>query len=319
MDSLDVIVEVGDTSYIINPKSLNFTYDIRLRGDSSFYQYIFTSTEDQFCKDTIKIQTIDCTPIICNPNFSYSIDGLTITFIDSSFSSEPIIDQSWSINDIVNIGNVSTFNFTVDSIGLYDICHTITTDSCSSDICVEVLVGDPCTEVIPFYTIERIGDGYQFTNMSVGNIDEYFYRFGDGIVSNNSDPFHVYPDTGIYEVCLIVRQDEFSCEEEYCEFLDVTLNSSNNIESDKNIVVYPNPISRGKKRINFIYETNLILSKNNISIIDIQGRKVTDFSLTNNGLSRFGLSFGKYMNSGIYYLIVRDENGSMDSVKFVVY
>jgi PKD repeat protein len=319
IDSLDVTVEVGDTSFIINPKLLDFNYDIRLRGDSSFYQYIFTSNEDQFCKDTINIQTIDCTPIICDPNFSFTIEGLTITFLDSSTTSEPIIDQSWSINQIVSIGNVSTFNFTVDSIGLYDICHTITTDSCSSDICVEVLVGDPCTEIIPFFTFEKIAAGYQFTNMSTGNIDEYLYRFDDGIVSNNADPFHVFPDTGVYEVCLIVRQDEFSCEEKYCEFLDVTLNSSSDVDLDKNLVVYPNPISHDKKGINFIYETNLALSKKNISIIDIQGRKINDFSLMNKSQNRFELSFGKYMNSGIYYLIVRDEDGSMDSVKFVVY
>lgn len=319
MDSLDVIVEVGDTSFIINPKSMDYTYDIRLRGDSSFYQYVFTSNEDQFCKDTINIQTIDCTPIICDPNFGYTIDGLTITIIDSSTTSEPIIDQSWSINEIVNIGNVSTFNFTVDSIGLYVICHTIITDSCSSDICVEVLVGDPCTEVIPFFIFERIGNGYQFTDMSTGNIDEYLYRFGDGIVSNSQDPFHVFPDTGVYEICLIIKQDEFSCKEEYCELLDVTLNNNNEINLGTSIVVYPNPISQDKKGINFIYETKRTLSKKNISIIDIQGQKVEDFSLINEGQGRFGLSFETYMNAGIFYLIVRDPDGSMDSAKFVVY
>ncbi len=319
IDSLDVRVEVGDTSYMINPKSIDFIYGIRLRGDSSFYQYIFTSTEDQFCKDTLNIQTIDCTPIICDPNFGYTIDGLTITFTDSSTTSEPIIDQEWSINEIVKIGNVSTFNFTVDSIGLYDICHTITTDSCSSEICLEVLVGDPCTEVIPFFTFVNISDGYQFTNMSTGNIDEFLYRFGDGIISNSMDPFHVFPDTGVYEVCLIVKQEEFSCQEEYCEFIDVTLDSNNNIDLSKNLVVYPNPVSHDKKGINFIYETNLTLNKKNISIIDIQGRNVNDVLLINKGQNRFELSFGAYINSGIYYLIVRDKEGGMGSKKFVVY
>ncbi len=319
MDSLDVSVEVGDTSFIINPKSMGFTFDIRLRGDSSFYQYIFTSNEDQFCIDTVNIQTIDCTPIICDPNFSYTIEGLTITFLDSSTTSEPIIEHSWSINEIVKIGNVSTFNFTVDSIGLYNICHTITTDSCSSDICIEVLVGDPCTEVIPFFTYEKSSNGYQFTDMSIGNIDTYFYRFGDGIVSNSANPFHVFPDTGVYEICLTVRQDKFSCIEEYCEFIDVTLSSSDDIGLGKSLVVYPNPVSHDKKGINFIYETNLSLSKNSISIIDVQGRKVADFSLMNKGQSHFELSFSKYMNSGVYYLIVRDQIGNMDTVKFVVY
>ncbi len=319
IDSLDVFVEVGDTSFIINPDSLAFSYDIRLRGDSSFYQYIFTSTEDQFCKDTIDIQTIDCTPIICEPNFSYSIDGLTLTFTDSSVTSELIIDQSWSINDIVNIGNVSTFNYTVDSIGLYDICHTITTDSCSNTICNEILVGDPCTQLIPFFTYEKVGTGYQFTNMSIGSIDGYLYRFGDGIISNNSDPFHVFPDTGMYEICLTVTQDQFSCEEEYCVFIDVILNNSNDININNNIVVYPNPVSQDIKGIKFIYETNQLLSKKDISIIDIEGRKVDRFSLVYESGDRYGLSFEKAIQPGIYYLIIRAEDGGLDSVKFVVY
>ena len=320
IDSLDILVETGDSSYIINPSSVDFSNEIRLRGDSAFYQYIFTSTADQFCIDTVEIQTIDCTPVICEPNFSFTIDGLTITFLDNSVTSESIIDQSWSINDIVNIGNVSTFNYTVDSIGLYNICHTITTDSCSSTICEEVLVGDPCTQITPLFTFEKLGDGYQFTNMSTGNIDSYLYRFGDGIISNNPDPFHVFPDTGTYEICLTITQDQFSCEEEYCILIDVTLNSNKNIIlNNNNIVVYPNPVSHEIKGIKFIYETNHLLSKNDIAIIDIEGRKVSNFSLENKRDNLYGVSFEKEILPGIYYMIIRAKNSGMDSVKFVVY
>ena len=118
IDSLDVMVDSQDSTFVINPNNLGFEYMVRLRGDSSAYTYIFTSTEDQFCADTIDIQTIDCTPIICEPNFTFEIDGLTITLTDNSTTSEPILSQSWTINDIISIDDLPTFNFTVDSIGI---------------------------------------------------------------------------------------------------------------------------------------------------------------------------------------------------------
>ncbi len=319
MDSLDVIVSTEDSSFIINPQSMDFKFDIRLRGDSSKYQYIFTSAEDIFCSDTIDVQTIDCTPIICGADFSFSIEGLTITFIDSSTTSEPIVDQSWSINDIINIGNVSTFNYTVDSIGLYDICHTIETDSCSGMKCIEILVGDPCTQVVPFFTFEEIAEGYQFTNMSTGNIDEYLYRFGDGIFSNSTDPFHVYPDTGTYEVCLIVRQDEFNCNEIFCDTIDVTLNSNQEIRLDKSVVLYPNPVASDRKSIDFSYESTKEIQEQNIAIYDINGRETKGLSIIKMQQSRFRIKLYNQLSPGIYYLSIRLDHGKMIIEKFIVY
>jgi len=318
LDSVDVQVEVRDTSFIINPVALNFTYDIRLRGDSTAYQYIFTSTEDQFCKDTIDIQTIDCTPIICEPDFTFTVDGLTITFVDNSVSSEPITEQSWSINDIVKIGNVSTFNFTVDSIGSYEICHSITTDSCSSIICEEILIGDPCTEVIPFFTVEKISGGYQFTNQSAGDIDEYLYRFGDGIFSNSTDPFHIYPDTGQYVACLIVRQEEFSCQEEYCETIDVLLDNKK-VEITPKLKVYPNPLDGNRKRINFVYPSNEVLSAEDVTIINIQGQRISNFSVSNASKEIYQVYFENILPSGIYYMMMRGKDGMLARGKFLVY
>ena len=319
IDSLDILVSVNDTNFILNPRSLNYTYDVRLRGDSSLYTYLFTSVDDQFCTDTIEIQTIDCTPIICNPGFSFAIDGLTITFTDSSTVSEPIIDQSWSINDIINIGNVSTFNYTVDSIGLYEICHSITTDSCSSEICESVLVGDPCTQVIPFFTYEKIADGYQFTNMSTGNIDEYLYRFGDGIFSNSTDPFHVYPDTGSYEVCLIVRQEEFSCNEIYCDTIDIIISNSEEIDINNKVIIYPNPVSQDRKSINFFIETPQGLQADHVTIMDHKGRSVEKSSFVKTQEYRYQIDLNSTLATGIYYLRVQHKDGHIIVSKFIVH
>jgi len=84
-------------------------------------------------------------------------------------------------------------------------------------ICQEVLVGDPCDLVIPSFTIEGEEGSFQFTNTSQGQIDDIRYDFGDGIFSNNPNPFHIYQETGDFTVCIQVTQDEYNCIKEFCD------------------------------------------------------------------------------------------------------
>ncbi len=45
---------------------------------------------------------------------------------------------------------------------------------------------------------------FQFTNLSIGNIESYFWDFGDGEYSNQKDPSHKFPGDSIYNVSLLV-------------------------------------------------------------------------------------------------------------------
>jgi PKD repeat protein len=310
IDSIDIAVFSNDSTWIINPNDLGFEYEIRLRGDSNAYEYIFTSTVDQFCTDTIGIQTIDCTPIICDPDFTYEIDGLTITFTDSSTTSEPIIEQSWTINDVVSIGDLSTFNFTVDSIGMYTVCHQIVTDSCSNEICKDILVGDPCSLVSPLFSVEMINDGFQFTNLSVGMIDEYVYRFGDGIFANNPNPFHVYEASGTYEACLVVRQEEFNCEIEFCDSITVVI-SSVLTPVASTFSVYPNPIMENDEELYIEYTGQSNLTLNSIKVVNSVGVAVSTTNLNKDGNNTYTLSFKTALEKGVYFLIVKEGKNSI--------
>ena len=302
IDSIDILVETGDTSFAINPISLDFEYQIRLRGDSSAYQYIFTSLEDQFCKDTIDIQTIDCTPIICEPNFTFSIEGLTITLTDSSTTSEPIIGQEWTINDIISVEDLSTFNYTFDSIGVYEVCHAITTDSCSSEICLDIEVGDPCTLITAFYTTTIEENGVQFNNQSTGNIDSYLYNFGDGIFSNNPNPFHIYDESGVYEACLIVRQDEFDCEVIYCDSIEIVISSTTSINHDDKVTVFPNPVKSGEINQFYLQIDQQIERKPGVKMLNPSGQLVKINNLTSLNGNRYLIDLADEVSPGIYFM-----------------
>jgi len=54
-----------------------------------------------------------------------------------------------------------------------------------------------------------IPNAYQFTSLSQGG-NQYYWDFGDGNTSNLMDPAHLYADTGVYTVSLVVS-DSISC------------------------------------------------------------------------------------------------------------
>jgi PKD repeat protein len=48
----------------------------------------------------------------------------------------------------------------------------------------------------------------QFTDMSTGEPNHWFWDFGDGSTSTEQNPVHPYPESGTYEVCLIIIHDD---------------------------------------------------------------------------------------------------------------
>ena len=48
-----------------------------------------------------------------------------------------------------------------------------------------------------------IPNAYQFTSLSQGG-NQYYWNFGDGNTSNLMNPAHLYADTGVYTVSLVV-------------------------------------------------------------------------------------------------------------------
>ncbi len=56
----------------------------------------------------------------------------------------------------------------------------------------------------PIFGVETLGLVATFTDSSTNQPNDYLWKFGDGSTSMETSPIHNYPDTGNYEVCLIV-------------------------------------------------------------------------------------------------------------------
>ncbi|PSR04883.1 MAG: hypothetical protein BRD50_02570 [Bacteroidetes bacterium SW_11_45_7] len=92
-----------------------------------------------------------------------------------------------------------------DSADTYSVTLTATSDSgCNDQITKPVeVIDDPDAA----FTVDNVCDGtaadFQNNSSPSGGLN-YEWRFGDGTTSSNPAPSHTYPDTGTYDVTLIV-------------------------------------------------------------------------------------------------------------------
>ncbi len=72
------------------------------------------------------------------------------------------------------------------------------------------------------YVIDKDQPGRAlFKQSSFGNVTSWLWDFGDGTTSTAPDPEHVYPDDGIYEVCLTIADNNGTCSSTFCDMIGI--------------------------------------------------------------------------------------------------
>ncbi len=132
--------------------------------------------------------------------------------------------------------------------GSYEVCltiqHTDTVYFCTDSICKTIIIPDSVNceaaytfEIDPYYPLE-----VSFFDQSSGNITNWEWNFGDGTVSSEQNPVHLFPAPDEYLVCLNVYNadsletcfhficktlnlpDTIICESEYYTMVDSSSN-----------------------------------------------------------------------------------------------
>ncbi|MCK4663895.1 MAG: PKD domain-containing protein [Bacteroidales bacterium] len=172
---------------------------------------------DEFCK--ILLILPDTNDIVCNADFSYYANNLTVAF--SCESEGSYTDYFWDFGD----GNYSYEDnpiYTYDYPDFYYVCLFVYDDStdCFDEYCDIVVVvdtaGNACNAGYNFYINNTT---VSFSNISQGNITDYFWDFGDGNYSYDTNAVHTYDYPDFYEVCLSVYDYESGCMDEYCDVI----------------------------------------------------------------------------------------------------
>lgn len=149
--------------------------------------------------DTICDTVTVCAPLV--PGFVSIQSALNVVFNDTSAGA---ISWQWTFGD-GNTDSVANPSHTYLNEGIYQVCLQVSNICQQSDsICDSVAV---CTPLLAgFNFIQQPGNGleYAFSDLSLGIPTSYFWDFGDGGTSTQSNPNHIYTQTGAQTVTLIL-------------------------------------------------------------------------------------------------------------------
>jgi PKD repeat protein len=165
-----------------------------------------------------------CTEVLlCDAYFYYSqVANLTLHFIDLSQGNPTA--WYWSFGDGITsteqhpthtyaAGGTYTiyFNMSNDSTGCNDsFSRTIDVADSNNLSCQAHFFYHPDSSNTPPYY-------YHFIDQSIGNINAWFWSFGDGDTSSLQSPYHAYQEAGTYLACLNVAGADSSCYDFTCQ------------------------------------------------------------------------------------------------------
>ncbi|MFA5781556.1 MAG: PKD domain-containing protein [Bacteroidales bacterium] len=132
-----------------------------------------------------------------------------VSFTDSSWSAGNITSWVWGFGD----GTGDTSQNPVhcyNNFGTYTVCLTVfdTMNNCSNQFCNNIYIDSAFYINADFSfsldPIANIPNAFIFYDNSNGNITSWLWDFGDGTTSTLQNPYHLFPDSGIYNVCLTI-------------------------------------------------------------------------------------------------------------------
>lgn len=212
-----------------NVDSLHF-YPVSSTGVSSYYWNFgngsFSTSEDPWryftspgtyyvcltivttggstCTQCDTVQVVGPTPPVCNASYSY----YTISNPDSLHfypTGTAASSYYWSFGD----GSTSTQEYPwhyYASGGTYRVCLYISDtlgNTCSTCDSVKVVSATPtCNADFSHYFLTNSDSAHFYP--AVTNAESYYWNFGDGSSSTNTDPWHYFANAGTYHVCLTV-------------------------------------------------------------------------------------------------------------------
>lgn len=151
----------------------------------------------------------------------------------------------------------------------------------------------------------------QFTDASSGIPTSWKWYFGDGDTSTQQNPSHIYIADGLYTVKLVVESNTAKDSIEKVDYINVGGIGFEDIDLDKHLRIYPNPIQQGSS-LYIDYEQVKIV---NIELLNIVGKVMTTSIERSTGQIKINTSD---LSSGIYILKLQSSTGDMLMRKIII-
>lgn len=225
-------------------------FDITYTNDSGYYSMvvsmdsvpdvIYLATID--CQDSVVLYTFGspenynthdffiCTENIeCHAFYTYypeqPIDPLTLQFEDWSVSAT---SWFWDFGDGTSSSEQHPVH-TFSEVGSYMVCLSIfdSIEGCQDMYCEEIYFGGAGCQADFYYFADSTNTlSVQFVDNSTGQVDVWYWDFGDGEDSYSQSPKHLFETSGLFHVCLHIFGNNGLCVDSICQEVMVTSDTS---------------------------------------------------------------------------------------------
>lgn len=251
----------------------------------------------ELVNDEVTILNAELVPIDQAVQFS-ATETIGCTPFTVSFSDESLVEaHSWIWHfpgGEPETSNLQNPQVVYNAEGIYSVTLTIT-DSTGNiyDLTQEDLINVGLSPLASF-TIDVVADTVFFNNIS-NNADSYLWNFGDGTTSTETNPVHIYTESGEYQVILTATNSCTSIS--FVQNVTIIITDTEDLNSlIPKLVVHPNPFS--EQIMVDIKTTDLLqLQHLKIKVTNSQGQL-----LETNSLRNTRLILGQDWPGGIYFL-----------------
>jgi Secretion system C-terminal sorting domain/PKD domain len=159
----------------------------------------------------------------------------------------------------------------------------------------------------PDFSFEIYDNQVQFTNLSF-NATDFFWTFGDDLVSDEENPLHIYSNYDNYNVTLTASNEcsTFKTKDTFSLIVNGLNNSINLVGGTE---IYPNP-NNGNFTMSKNIEESIL-----IKIFNSKGQSIFETSLQN--ATDKGVEINN-LPKGMYHLILFKKSAKVDGVNFIV-
>jgi PKD repeat protein len=166
----------------------------------------------------------------CNANFSWSANGNTAWFNNTTGSDSATAVFTWNFGDNTSYTGANPWTHTYAQPGTYWVYLTVTdaTWNCAGAFGDSVTVGGPVSCGVSFNMMQdsfNLLQWYAYSSISGQAPFTYLWDFGDNSTSTLASPTHNYAVAGQYTVCLSIT-DANGCSSMYCDSSSVHRMSS---------------------------------------------------------------------------------------------
>ncbi|HEY9124094.1 MAG TPA: PKD domain-containing protein [Bacteroidales bacterium] len=183
------------------------------------------------CSDAYS-QLVKIGNIACKADFDYSVETSTNTVTLKNLSTGNIANNFW-LFDGRNYSTMQNPTFKYVSAGIHNISLTVLdkNGSCIDYIEKSVQVGKASCNANFAYYVDSVNNKVEFTSLDKTGGTDAYWIFGDGTISTETNPVHIFKRAGYYQVSLTTFNPETGCMDNVSKIILVS-GPENDCEAD---------------------------------------------------------------------------------------